>query len=291
MRITPKKSAQFGARFGGGGGGKKQLKPKQKKTKAQLRREKEEEEDRMPKAVFKTFDIHDTEFASEDAELSEVFSDLEDPSEDKAENGDGTVPDDNEDLPQPAAVCPWCGEEVNDQLLKDFSRGQRMNVRLQTKFCRTHKKHTALETWREKGWPEIDWDDMPTRIESHYDDLLKIVDGHESHYRKLLADKIEAGEDRSLKKEGDFTPGYYGPRGLQLMGERLVHRFQKLLKQRAIKDRVISGRGPAIFIQAVLVAELAVYLIMDDMPHLDYEEAREVMEESKAIGEIVNGDP
>lgn len=199
-------------------------------------------------------------------------------------------PGDVEEATAPAAtLCPWCGEPVDEQLLADFSKGKtRLNVRQQTRFCQKHRKHTAQETWTARSYPEIDWDELPDRIATHYDSLLDVINcDRPSHYRTRLADKIDSGQDRAMKKEENLNPGYYGPRGFNLMCDRLVDQFGDLLKVKAVQDRVISGRGSAAFIQSVLVAELAVQLIKDDMG-VPVEEARVIMEESKAIGEMIH---
>lgn len=186
------------------------------------------------------------------------------------------------------AECPWCGDVVPDALLKEFSKGKRLNVRMQTKFCQTHKKQTALDTWREKQYPaEILWSDLQSRFEDHRDFLLEVVSGGPSHFRSILAKKIETGKARSLKKEDNLNPGYYGPRGFNLMCDYLVGEFGDLLKEKAVSDRVIAGRGSASFIESVLVAELAVRLIQEDMD-VSTEEARDMMEESKALGEMIH---
>lgn len=104
----------------------------------------------------------------------------------------------------------------------------------------------------------------------------------------VLATKVELGKARSMKKEEDVEPGYYGPRGFNLMCDYTVREFGNLLKTKAVDDRVIAGRGSAAFIQCVLVPELAVRLIMEDMG-VGSEEARIIMEESKSLGEIVHG--
>ncbi|PHH93139.1 hypothetical protein CDD83_12 [Cordyceps sp. RAO-2017] len=187
----------------------------------------------------------------------------------------------------PAAVCPWCGQAVDKALLDDFSRGRRLNVRLQTKFCEQHRKQAAMETWRARKYPELAWDGLAQRFAAHRAPLLAIVDGAPSHYRHALADRIASGRARSTRKEGNLNPGYYGPRGFNLMCDYLVAEFGELLRQRAVGDRVIAGRGSAAFIQSVLVAELAVRLIADDMA-VSPDEARAIMEESKALGEMVH---
>ncbi|KAF7551292.1 hypothetical protein G7046_g7757 [Stylonectria norvegica] len=189
----------------------------------------------------------------------------------------------------PTASCPWCGEAVDEALLRDFTKGKRLNVRMQNKFCQKHKKETAMETWRERNYPSVQWDSLEHRFADHRDFLLSVVNGdEESHFRSILAEKIETGKAaRSLKKEENMNPGYYGPRGFNLMCDFLVQEFGSLLKERAVADRVIAGRGPAAFIQSVLVAELAVRLICEDMD-VGVKKARDIMSESKALGEMVH---
>lgn len=185
---------------------------------------------------------------------------------------------------QKSATCPWCGETVDADLLKSFAKGKRLNVRQQTQFCQKHKTQTDRDVWKSRGYPSIDWVDLPARISIHFDELEDIINGQPSYYRTQLAEKIEAGKARNMNHEGNLTPGYYGPKGGNIMSAQLMKRFDRLLKRNAVEDVVISGRGPAAFVQGVLVAELAVRLIMHDLD-ITQEKAREVLEESKTLGE------
>ncbi|EXK89257.1 hypothetical protein FOQG_07915 [Fusarium oxysporum f. sp. raphani 54005] len=216
---------------------------------------------------------------------SPVLSDLDELSDTETINEESLA--DKNSLEDITTKCPWCGDLVSEQALKDYSKGKRLNVQMQTRFCAKHKKETAMETWRERGYPHVDWSRLERRLDDHRAYLTKIVDGKQSFFRDILAEKIETGQARSLKKEGNLNPGYYGPRGCKLMCDYLVEEFGESLKENATKDRVIAGRGSAAFIQSVLVAELAVQLIMEDMD-VSASEAREIMEESKALGELIN---
>lgn len=187
------------------------------------------------------------------------------------------------------AQCPWCGATVDMKLLKDFSNGKRLNVRLQTKFCEEHRKKSAMATWESKAYPEVEWSTLESRFKKHQTRLLDIINGEESFYRTRLAAKIEQGQGRSMKKEENLNPGYYGPRGFNMMCDYLVKEYSDMLKKKAVHDKVIAGRGSAAFIQAVLVAELGVQLIMEDML-VSPEEARHILEESKPIGDLVHAD-
>lgn len=186
-------------------------------------------------------------------------------------------------------LCPWCGDEVDGRVLQEFSEGKRLNVRMQSRFCQSHKREKAMATWRVNHYPQIDWRALTSRFRGHRDFLLDIVNGHASYFRGILASRIESGAARSLKKEDNLNPGYYGPRGFNIMCDFLVTEFGDLLKRKAIEDPVIAGRGSAAFIQCVLVAELAVQLIMEDLG-VPQEEAQDIMEETKELGEVLHGD-
>ncbi|KAF5250523.1 hypothetical protein FANTH_4298 [Fusarium anthophilum] len=216
---------------------------------------------------------------------SPVLSDLDELSDTETINEEPLA--DRNSLEDRMTKCPWCGDLVSEQTLKDYSKGKRLNVQMQTRFCAKHKKETAMDTWRERGYPHVDWSRLEGRLDDHRAYLTKIVNGKQSFFRDILAEKIETGQARSLKKEGNLNPGYYGPRGCKLMCDYLVEEFGESLKENATKDRVIAGRGSAAFIQSVLVAELAVQLIMEDMD-VSASEAREIMEESKALGELIH---
>lgn len=248
-----------------------------------------------PKVAFQKWADDDLPFSSQNKVVDagdgteDLFSDIESVSGDGLKSSPANNRDEDTDEVAPkSAFCPWCAEPVDAQLLKDFSKGlTRLNVRQQTKFCQKHRKHTAMEKYHSKNYPKVNWEKLPKRLATYDDFLLDIVKGRASYFRTKLAEKIEAGKGRSLKKEDNLNPGYYGPRGFNVMCEVLVDRFGDLLKEKAVKDRVISGRGSAAFIQSVLVAELGVRLIMDDMG-VDEKEARVIMEESKGLGEFVH---
>ncbi|ATY63084.1 hypothetical protein A9K55_007970 [Cordyceps militaris] len=246
-----------------------------------------------PRAVFKLPENFLDKSPSERIPLGDAadmskLSDDEDSQDDAGSRPRFKVPDDLP-APPPAAKCPWCGEEVDRAQLDEFGQGKRLTVRLQTRFCQLHKQRAAAQTWRDRGYPTIDWDAIEARFAVHSDHLRAVVDGAaaaRSHFRTLHARNIEAGRARAMKQEENFNPGYYGPRGLSAMGDYLVSAFGDALKKRAVDDRVVAGRGSAAFIQAVLVPELGVRLIMEDLK-LSEAAARQVLEESKALGELV----
>lgn len=191
-------------------------------------------------------------------------------------------------LPPGMALCPMCDEQVEEKLLQEFSNGERMRLVRQVKFCRMHKKVSAQKTWDEKGYPVVDWACLQERIDGHHDLLKSIIMGTASHFGDLLEENIRTGQARTLLTTKDYlTPGYYGLRGMSVMTEAVTGTFSNLLRKRAPADTRISGRGYTGFVQSVLVPELAVKLIQEDLS-LEEDQARDVLKESRAVGEILN---
>lgn len=199
-------------------------------------------------------------------------------------SGRASVMDNDEALVQQAR-CPMCNEPVDPQHLKDFGA---MNTRMQETFCRAHRVRTAEDEWKYKDYPKIDWIRLDARISKHHAFIRKLINGQASHYRTVLSEKINAGQDRSLKSTtSNLIPGYYGARGLRIISENIMQKFTALLQKRMVKDRLMSARGFTPYLQSVLVPEVAVLLIKDDMDVSD-EEARDILTNSAVIGELLN---
>ncbi|KAI1756581.1 RTC4-like domain-containing protein [Xylaria castorea] len=186
-------------------------------------------------------------------------------------------------------TCPMCHQEVECELLKKYSTDGKMSVKQQTAFCRLHKRQSAVKTGTEKGYPKINWESMDSRCSTHQDFLKTILEGTQaSHYRKILKERVDSGKNRTLLTNHDnLTPGYYGPRGLQVMTEYIMGALSDVIRKRAVEDKLISARTYTGYVQTVLVPELAVRLIVEDMSVTE-ERAREVLKESIEIGELLH---
>ena len=181
--------------------------------------------------------------------------------------------------------CPMCNKPVSKKLLE--SQGF-MNIRQQDRFCNRHQRETALSEWKEKGYPEINWNSLDSRIARHHNFIEKLIRGQDSHYRNLLDDIVEAGTERNLlKSKGNLTPGYYGSRGSRAISENIMLQFTPLLKDRAVRDKAVMARGVTGFVQMVLVPEVATLLIMEDM-NISEEKARDVLTESISLGDMMH---
>ncbi|QSZ33919.1 hypothetical protein DSL72_005493 [Monilinia vaccinii-corymbosi] len=181
--------------------------------------------------------------------------------------------------------CPMCNEHVAAEDLEAFGE---MNTRRQEKFCLSHQRKSARSDWKSKGYPDIDWTTLDSRISNHHAFIKKIIGGASCHSRSILDETIKAGKDRNLMKSTtNLIPGYYGSRGLRLISENIMSKFTPKLKERAPIDRLIAARGPTAFVESVVIPEVTVLLIQEDMK-VDEEGAREILKESCEMGDLVN---
>ena len=141
--------------------------------------------------------------------------------------------------------CPMCHQEVDRELLEKYSTQGKMSVKQQTTFCRAHKRKSAAKLGSEKGYPKIDWETLDSRLSSHRKFLQNILEGTQaSHYRSILKERVDSGKNRTLLKSDDnLTPGYYGPKGLQVMTQFIMRTLSDVLRRRAVEDKLISARS------------------------------------------------
>lgn len=259
---------------------------KSKRTKARRRQSSPESrpDHSSQRPAFKLHALDDLDYL-DDSDGKEVDVFKNEDSDDEA--GDITIE-------SPVAIttrCPMCHEVVDAELLAKHSDHGRMNIRKQTAFCRLHKRRAALSSRSQKGYPKINWETLGTRFEKYYDFLKDILVGaRRSHYRDVLEENVESGKNRTLlKTEDSLTPGYYGPRGLRAMTEYIMRMLSSVVRKRAVEDRLVSARGYTGYVQAVLVPELAVRLIMEDMSVAE-EDAQKIMQDSIEVGELLHED-
>ncbi|KAI1333459.1 RTC4-like domain-containing protein [Xylariaceae sp. FL0016] len=197
--------------------------------------------------------------------------------------------DENEEDETSLTRCPMCQEVVDRNLFQKHSINGKMTVKKQTAFCRLHKRKEALAS--DSKYPKINWETLQNRISRHHQFLRGVLEGTESsHYADLLREKVQSGKNRTLLKTDDsLTPGYYGPRGLRTMTEYIMRTMSSIVRKRAVEDRLISARGYTNYVQAVLIPELAVRLIMEDMG-VTIEVARSILRESVEVGELLYED-
>ncbi|KAJ9296717.1 hypothetical protein DTO271G3_4916 [Paecilomyces variotii] len=196
--------------------------------------------------------------------------------------------------PSDEALCPMCKQRVDRDLLLDFLAQPKQRVRDQERFCESHRKESAEQEWRDKGYPTIDWEGFDERIRGHFAALEKVLtpDCH-SFYRNILDGEMKSGKAKnfrlSLAGEGleNMSCGYYGSKGAGKMLHAVTTQFSKKLRRLATTDHLVKTAGVTTYAQAVLVPELTVLLVKEDMGVSD-ETARQILRETIDIGEKLN---
>ncbi|KAI1259276.1 RTC4-like domain-containing protein [Xylariaceae sp. FL1019] len=185
--------------------------------------------------------------------------------------------------------CPMCNDVVDPELFKKHCPKGKMNISRQTAFCRLHRRLSAFRTETDKGYPKIHWDVIEDRCLAQVEFLKDILEkNRSSHYREVFKEKVESGKNRTLLTNQDnLTPGYYGPRGLRVMTEFIMRTLTSVIRKQAVEDRLLSARSYTGYVQAVLVPELTVRLIMEDLSTTE-DKARDILEESAEIGELLH---
>jgi hypothetical protein len=123
--------------------------------------------------------------------------------------------------------CPICSERIEQEFWDKFQdeiNYKRMNLRLQERFCQTHKARTADDVWLDRGYPKIDWSTLKSRLTAHQDHINAILDGdytspYYKQHAKVVTD-IENRSNTSAVASGRFTglrAGYYGTKGERIM--------------------------------------------------------------------------
>ncbi|CRL23737.1 unnamed protein product [Penicillium camemberti] len=199
--------------------------------------------------------------------------------------------------PPRQALCPICRKEVDWASLELFRAKPKQRIREQVMFCESHKMRSAMDLWRDRGYPEIDWDGFEERVQSYFPELEKLlVPGASSYYRNILSTSFAPGKARNFRVRVDdaktletMTCGYYGTRGATKILETIIRRFSVIVRRLATTDEIIKTAGVAGYTQSVLVPELAVLMVKDDMKVND-EDARRIMRESMDIGTRVHPD-
>lgn len=210
-------------------------------------------------------------------------------------------------------ACPICNEPVDQASYWTFWKGLPSTVKNQSLFCHSHRRATAQTEYLAEGYPSlnnlphIDWPLLPSRIKKHRMALYSVLANeipstHRTRYAPLALTGTAAAVPRTHRTdlppatraalEADAldlaaasSPGYYGPRGQRLMTESIMSLLRAEIKEST--DPVVLTSGPATFVQAVLVPEVAVRLIMEDLL-CDRERAEEVREATGEMGGLLN---
>jgi hypothetical protein len=210
------------------------------------------------------------------------------------------------------SICALCQEPVTPTLSTRFYRDRKRTVKNQTLFCKEHKRITAQTEYTTLGLPQIDWGELPSRIRRYKPQLVKLLRNEtegESEYRKQHAAKLLTGKAAALpsrakdkKKEvleeeafktidtTEEPTGYYGPRGKRIMMEVIGAELVEHIGHAMATDPVVGRSGFAAFLQAVLVPELTILLVMEDLGGVSKGVAKEKIRKSGELGLLLHED-
>ncbi|KAI5810643.1 RTC4-like domain-containing protein [Pyronema omphalodes] len=188
-------------------------------------------------------------------------------------------------LPLPTGYLEkWRGEAPNGIIL----------LETWTKICRQHTRSGLEDEWNARGYPVIDWKKLSKRAEKYIPHLRRIIDGSKSSTLRQEFEQqqkeIRGNTAMLLRQERKLPfPGYYGPRGGDILLEIIMKRLGTEVGKAAEGDKLIARGGVSAFVQQVLVPETGIRLIMEDMGIRDQDKAKQVLEESREIGEKLWG--
>ncbi|KAH7076831.1 RTC4-like domain-containing protein [Paraphoma chrysanthemicola] len=211
------------------------------------------------------------------------------------------LPQDEEE----GSTCHICKTQVSKEDYWNFWNDKGNTVRNQNAFCRVHRTKSAWDEYRSEGYPDIDWTALPRRIQKHRMELFKILtNDRPSEYRdryepialtgkaaavpsrrKDLPEHVQEELQSYALDDQSTYPGYYGPHGRRVITEHVMKVLKNEIKN--CSDAVVQGSGPATFVQAVLVPETAILLIMEDC-RVDREEAEDIREKTYDMGILLN---
>lgn len=197
--------------------------------------------------------------------------------------------------------CPVCDKKFLQSTWSLFlitlpkdKRDGRLITRHQVQFHNFHQKHSAKTEWRKRKYPTIDWTRLPDRVNALRENIESVIDGTEpSIYADGLRDlhRGKSGQRQKVANEfaGDFgsnSVGYYGGRGAQTIGVEVAEMFTSKFLEDAQHDIISAAGGIPMYIQKVIVPEVASRLIAQDM-ECDLAEARDILGQSADLGQAL----
>ncbi|CAG8662740.1 11923_t:CDS:2, partial [Acaulospora morrowiae] len=179
--------------------------------------------------------------------------------------------------------CPCCHEElpnplppkIQEQFLQICdSSSKKKALDMKDKFCRLHNRELKIiPQGISKRYPRtINYDELSSRVRKYEKELKEIIQGkRESWYRENALEVYRKIGKRAkspmyiMNRFESLRPGYYGPKGSEVMMETLTKMFvsKKILTPELAKPQSIGE-----FLQEVLVPETCTRLIQEDYTDL-----------------------
>jgi RTC4-like domain len=181
--------------------------------------------------------------------------------------------------------CPFCAKP----LPKGFTEEPPRAARAKFGFCKRHEDVEILQRGRAKGYPKKPFNEQAVarRMRKMLPELRKF--DHAGEFVGAIRSRTKRGATAMATYAfAHLTlPGYYGPRGAQVITSIAMKEMEGDIKRRAgVKDVEFFG-GIMGYVSSVVVPEVGVRLICEDMD-LKWSEAKKVMENSVSYGGVLN---
>ncbi|GBF62519.1 hypothetical protein TMEN_5065 [Trichophyton mentagrophytes] len=112
------------------------------------------------------------------------------------------------------AKCPVCDANVDAKFLQEFTGNKAfVPLKVQKGFCTAHRKKEAELQRIECGYPIVDWGTVPSRLAYLSPLILDIIESKRTSFFENAAPP---------EKESFHSPGYYGLKGMDIIGEYIA---------------------------------------------------------------------
>jgi hypothetical protein len=185
--------------------------------------------------------------------------------------------------------CKFCRKELPQSFIEEPPTASRARFG----YCRRHENATILQQGKQLGYPAIyDFTQVRVRITKLLPRIRKLLDGPDSEFLTTLRNKTShrnVATPMSMFNVFDLTqPGYYGPRGAEMIRGIVMDSMAKEIKSnKSLSDALKFCGGVMGYISSIIVPEIGVRLIMQDMD-VNWDDAKRVMKESAAYGNVIN---
>jgi hypothetical protein len=161
-------------------------------------------------------------------------------------------------------------------------------------YCQSHENASILEDGKVEGFPSsFNFATVKNRVINLLPKVRGVISSPEesefiAEMRANTSLRNAAAPMTMFNLFEKNQPGYYGPRGAELISEIVMAKMGEDIRNRKslLKSLKFCG-GVMAFITSSVVPEVGVSLIMEDLD-VDREEAKRVMKESISYGNVIN---
>ena len=188
--------------------------------------------------------------------------------------------------------CPFCRKVLPNTFVEEPPTAPRARYG----YCKRHEDVATLEAGKRKGYLEsFDFIFIQSRVLTLLKNLQiqKIIRGEQKseilQTLRTSTSNRNAATPMAMFQVFDLTqPGYYGPRGVELITRLVMEKFaDEIRNSKKLQESLRFCGGVMGYVSSVIVPEVGIRLIMEDKD-IDWEKARQIMKESVAYGSVIN---